>query len=125
MEREVGGGIGMGNTCEPKAFSFQCMTKFTTNKKIKIKKKRKKITNYITLKKKKSWFLSLFELYDYFCGKLLFGIPFAPISFQNVVHYALTYHIKWTSLAYPHSLPIRDIQTRRFTGRNQHLPSMS
>ena len=31
--REVGGGIWMGKTCEPKAFSFQCMTKFTTNKK--------------------------------------------------------------------------------------------
>ena len=30
--REAGGGIGMGKTCEPKAFSFQCMTKFTTNK---------------------------------------------------------------------------------------------
>ena len=39
MGREVGGGIGMGKTCEPKAFSFQCMTKFTTNKK---KEKRKK-----------------------------------------------------------------------------------
>ena len=37
MEREVGGGIGMGKTCEPKAFSFQCMTKFTTNKKFKKK----------------------------------------------------------------------------------------
>ena len=33
MEREVGGGIGMGNTCKPMAVSFQCMTKFTTNKK--------------------------------------------------------------------------------------------
>ena len=32
MGREVGGGIGMGKTCEPKAFSFQCMTKFTTKK---------------------------------------------------------------------------------------------
>ena len=31
--REVGGGIGMGKTCEPKAFSSQCMTKFTTKKK--------------------------------------------------------------------------------------------
>ena len=30
MEREVGGGIGMGNTCKPMAVSFQCMTKFTT-----------------------------------------------------------------------------------------------
>ena len=40
MEREVGGGIGMGNTCKPMAVSFQCMTKSTTNK----KKKKKKMT---------------------------------------------------------------------------------
>ena len=39
VEREVGGGIGMGNTCKPLAVSFQCMTKSTTNK----KKKKKKI----------------------------------------------------------------------------------
>ena len=39
--REVGGGIGMGKTCEPRAFSFQCMTKFTTNKKKKRKRKKK------------------------------------------------------------------------------------
>ena len=38
MEREVVGGIGMGNTCKPMAVSFQCMTKSTTNKKIIIKK---------------------------------------------------------------------------------------
>ena len=31
----------MGNTCKPMAVSFQCMTKFTTNKK-KIKKINKK-----------------------------------------------------------------------------------
>ena len=31
----------MGNTCKPMAVSFQCMTKFTTNKKKKIKKKKK------------------------------------------------------------------------------------
>ena len=37
MEREVGGGIGMGNTCKPMDVSFQCMTKSTTNK---IKKKK-------------------------------------------------------------------------------------
>ena len=37
-EREVGGGIGMGNTCKPMAVSFQCMTKFTTNKKKEKKK---------------------------------------------------------------------------------------
>ena len=48
-EREVGGGIGMGNTCKPLAVSFQCMTKSTTNKHTQIflkklkKKKKKKI----------------------------------------------------------------------------------
>ena len=41
MEREVGGGIGMGNTCKPMAVSFQCMTKSTTNKKKKRKEERK------------------------------------------------------------------------------------
>ena len=30
MEREVGGGIGMGNTCKSMADSCQCMTKTTT-----------------------------------------------------------------------------------------------
>ena len=44
MEREVGGGIGMGNTCKPLAVSFQCMTKSTTNKK---KIKKNKIKNKI------------------------------------------------------------------------------
>ena len=40
MEREVGGGIGIGNTCKPMAVSFQCMTKSTTNLKEKKKKDR-------------------------------------------------------------------------------------
>ena len=30
VEREVGGGIGMGNTCKSLANSCQCMTKTTT-----------------------------------------------------------------------------------------------
>ena len=30
VKREVGGGIGKGNTCKPMAVSFQCMTKSTT-----------------------------------------------------------------------------------------------
>ena len=30
VEREVEGGIGMGNTCKSKADSCQCMTKTTT-----------------------------------------------------------------------------------------------
>ena len=29
VEREAGGGIGMGNTCNSMADSFQCMTKIT------------------------------------------------------------------------------------------------
>ena len=41
VEREVGGGIGMGNTCKPMAVSFQCITKSTTNKKNNLKKKIK------------------------------------------------------------------------------------
>ena len=45
--RGVGGGIGMGKTCEPKAFSFQCMTKFTTNKKKKKEKKKKENWKYL------------------------------------------------------------------------------
>ena len=44
MEREVGGGIGMGNTCKPMAVSFQCMTKSTTIKKKKKKKRQWKAT---------------------------------------------------------------------------------
>ena len=57
MEREVGGGIGMGNTCKPLAVSFQCMTKSTTNKKKIIKKKRNikgEIIQIQGLKKKKT-----------------------------------------------------------------------
>ena len=42
MEREVGGGIWMGNTCKPMADSFQCMTKPTT-----IKKKKRKMETVI------------------------------------------------------------------------------
>ena len=45
MEREVGGGIGMGNTRKPMAVTFQCMTKSTT---IKKKKKEKKINKRST-----------------------------------------------------------------------------
>ena len=45
VEKEVGGGIGMGNTCKPMAVSFQCMTKSTTIKKnffFKVKEKSNK-----------------------------------------------------------------------------------
>ena len=49
MEREVGGGVGMGNTCKPLAVSFQCMTKSTTNK----KKKKKKRIAVLAIKNKK------------------------------------------------------------------------
>ena len=53
MEREVGGGIGMGNTCKPMAVSFQCMTKSTTNKKKKNqKKKTRKAQNVVSGQRK-------------------------------------------------------------------------
>ena len=48
MEREVGGGIGMGNTCKSMADTFQCMTKPTT---IKKKKKKKRWQEYTELYK--------------------------------------------------------------------------
>ena len=43
MEREVGGGIGMGNTCKPMAVSFQCMKKSTTIKNNNNNYKNKKV----------------------------------------------------------------------------------
>ena len=49
MEREVGGGIRMGNTCKPMAVSFQCMTKSTT------KKKKKKAQVTYNLEEFESW----------------------------------------------------------------------
>ena len=49
MEREVGGRIGMGNTCKPMAVSFQCMTKSTTNKKNNKKKKKHRILDLLEL----------------------------------------------------------------------------
>ena len=54
MEREVGGGIGMGNTCKPMAVSFQCMTKFTTNKKKERKKNSPPPKKRLLKKKKKT-----------------------------------------------------------------------
>ena len=51
MEREVGGGIGMGNTCKLMAVSFQCMTKFTTNRKINKKTKKNRTWRELHTKK--------------------------------------------------------------------------
>ena len=59
MEREVGGGIRMGNTCKPMAFSFQCMTKSTTNKKNILKKKEKKTSE--RKKKRMKFFIASFN----------------------------------------------------------------
>ena len=58
MEREVGGGIGMGNTCKPMAVSFQCMTKSTT-------KKKKEMLHIIVL----------FEERKGRCTKMTTGVP--------------------------------------------------
>ena len=58
MEREVGGGIGMGNTCKRMADSFRCMTKSTTIKRLIIikyleKKKRGQVKSIKCLRKRK------------------------------------------------------------------------
>ena len=37
----------MGNTCKPMAVSFQCMTKSTTNKNLKKKKKNRKQKDFV------------------------------------------------------------------------------
>ena len=66
MEREVGGGIGMGNTCKPLAVSFQCMTKSTTNK-----------------KKKKSFFSFYFK--NYFSFGLAFGGDLSNCVFYELI----------------------------------------
>ena len=65
MEREVGGGIGMGKTCKLKDVSFQCMTKFTTNK--KKKKKEKKIKNIKSTNTSSREVLLLFAVLDARC----------------------------------------------------------
>ena len=49
MEREVGGGIGMGNTCTSMADSCQCITKTT----IIIIKKKDKAKEKMLMKKHK------------------------------------------------------------------------
>ena len=80
MGREVGGGIGMGKTCEPKAFSFQCMTKFTTNKK---KKKRKKKLHPLKC---------IILHHIYVCSFLTMALliaPFQYISCHELVLYVL------------------------------------
>ena len=71
VERAVGGGIEMGNTCKPMAVSFQCMTKSTTIKKIIIIKK-----SYMNLFK---WLLIYVYTYIYIhthtCSQLQLWLP--------------------------------------------------
>ena len=66
---EMGGGIGMGNTCKPMAVSFQCMTKFTTNKKKKRKKKN------MQAKKKRNIFLCYSPDFFFFSVRILILCP--------------------------------------------------
>ena len=70
VERELGGGIGMGNTCKSKADSCQCMTKTTTIKKkvrpflpsisLKILK-----NTYVKVKVVIAFFVCLFTIYKH------------------------------------------------------------
>ena len=47
----------MGTTCKPMAVSFQCMTKFTTNKKKKEGKKKKENQQGLTV-----WHMDLYSM---------------------------------------------------------------
>ena len=60
MEREVGGGIGMGNTCKPMAVSFQCMTKSTTKKKTTTLTQKKKENSVTVYEVKYIWKMKIF-----------------------------------------------------------------
>ena len=66
----MGGGIGMGNTCKPMAVLFQCMTKFTTNKKKKIIKPKKK-NKTLRVNFMESQFLVLKTIVDYLVKLLI------------------------------------------------------
>ena len=80
MEREVGGGIRMGNTCKPMAVSFQCMTKFTTNKKKERKKKKLKKINK-----------SIFSRYSHKCFVQIYPCHYlSSICWQSSVVYSLS-----------------------------------
>ena len=92
--REVGGGIGMGNTCKPMAVSFQCMTQSTT-----IKKKKNLTWISLELLIQNSLRLKLpVEKSSHCCremmGKTLFhdSLPFfpsfllAPLVLSNLIH---------------------------------------
>ena len=73
VEREVGGGIGMGNTCKSMADSCQCMTKTTT-----IKRKKSCLLWIICLSQ-----FSFFSFRWLWCSFLLILILFfdaSPIS---------------------------------------------
>ena len=73
MEREVGGGIGMGNTCKSMAVSFQCMTKSTTiKKKNNKKKKKKKRKGHLPGKLKRKKKMQIAEIFKYLLIKEAF-----------------------------------------------------
>ena len=82
VEREVGGGTGMGNTCKPMADSFQCMTKPTT-----IKKRKKNENVKMDSRGIKANILTVFlfsGLYDYkgFLAALFKNYLFLNLKFK-------------------------------------------
>ena len=89
MEREVGGGIGMGNTCKPMAVSFQCMTKFTTNKK-KGRKKRFGLICHIHLACHQLTTTYFKHLNNFFQGKCFHKEQEAEDIFQKFIKFGST-----------------------------------
>ena len=79
--------FGMGNTCKLMTVSFQCMTKSTTIKKIKIKKKSILLSQsslYFPLNETimiaKIFVLALFQYFHYWCREYF---PELLINFWN------------------------------------------
>ena len=113
VEREVGGGIRMGNTCKPMAVSFQCMTKSTTIKKKKKekkekekKKKRRKFDQFsdlftATLGFSFLWFLNINYAFCYskYCGFFSCTILFVHLSLKILMwtqefYYGIFKHVQ-------------------------------
>ena len=86
VEREVGGGIGMGNTCKSMADSCQCMTKTTTIKEKQLKEKNKEVVFFplyilISFVKDKVSIGSWIYLWALYSVPLIYISVFVPIPY--------------------------------------------
>ena len=86
VEREVGGGIGMGNTCKSMADSCQCMTKTTTIKEKQLKEKNKEVVFFplyilVSFVKDKVSIGSWIYLWALYSVPLIYISVFVPVPY--------------------------------------------